>query len=134
MVPRFFMLRKQEIYMNVWEGGTMNIEQLVNRVRFRPPMFTGSFSLEPMVHFINGFLYNNLMSDRADDIDIAFKNQFHDWVRIQLEKKYKIKLEKNRDYLTYISEVYQDLEQGLKVFFELCDEFFIEMHKEEHRI
>lgn len=67
----------------------MNIEQLVNRVRFRPPMFTGSFWLEPMVHFINGFLYNNLMSDRADDIDIAFKNQFHDWVRIQLEKSIK---------------------------------------------
>ena len=106
----------------------MNIEQLINRVRVRPAMFTGSFLLEPMFYFINGFLYNNAISDKTGYIDKAFQYQFHDWVKIQLEKKHKVKLEDNRNYLTYINKVYQDSEQSLKIFFELCDDFFAEIH------
>ena len=106
----------------------MNIEQLINRVRVRPAMFTGSFLLEPMFHFINGFLYNNAISDKTGYIDKAFQYQFHDWVKIQLEKNHKVKLDDNRNYLTYINKVYQDSEQSLKVFFELCDDFFAEIH------
>ncbi|MBS5064547.1 MAG: hypothetical protein KHZ58_12270 [Hungatella hathewayi] len=106
----------------------MNIEQLISQIKLRPGMYVGSLELEPIVYFINGFLYNNIISDRADNIDVAFKQQFHDWVKMRLENKHNIDLEAHHNYLFYINEVYQNSEEGLKVLFELSNDFFREIH------
>ena len=106
----------------------MNTEQLINQIKLRPGMYVGSLELEPIVHFINGFLYNNIISGRADNIDMAFKQQFHNWVKVRLQKTHNIELETHHNYLFYINEVYQNSEKGLKVLFELSDDFFKEIH------
>lgn len=106
----------------------MNAEQLISQIKLRPGMYVGSLELEPVVHFIDGFLYNNKVSNRADNIDIAFREDFHDWVKIQLEKTHNIKLDDHHNYLFYINEVYQNSEEGLKALFELSENFFEEMH------
>ena len=36
------------------------------------------------------------------------------------------------NYLYYINEIYKDTEDSLKIFFELCDEFFGELHSENN--
>lgn len=109
----------------------MNIEELINQIKKRPGMFVGCMELEPIVHFINGFMLNNSLSGRVDDIEKEYKEEFHDWVRIQLENRYKIELEKHRGYMFYITQVSRNSEEGLKILFELCDEFFREFHEKE---
>lgn len=91
-----------------------------------------SDKLEPVVHFINGFMLNNFISDKVDIVDKEFKNEFHDWARKQLEKEYNIKLEAHHNYLFYITQVTKNSEEGLKILFELCDGFFRELHEREN--
>ena len=40
----------------------MNVEHLIKQIKIRPGMYVGCLKLEPVVHFINGFLYNNKIS------------------------------------------------------------------------
>ncbi len=108
----------------------MNIECLIQQVQKRPGMFVGCIALEPVCHFISGFLYNNIVTNRADHIDIMFKEQFHEWVRIEIEKKYNIQYEKNHNYLYYITKTCQDSKQSLEEFFVLCNSFFKMIHDE----
>lgn len=110
----------------------MNIEQLINQIKLRPSMYIGCFRLEPMFHFINGYMVNNFIMGKDDFIDRAFRLQFNDWIKVQLERKHNIKLESQRNYLYYIHEIYKDTEDSLKIFFELCDEFFSELHSENN--
>lgn len=110
----------------------MNIEQLINQIKLRPLMYIGCFRLEPMFHFINGYMVNNFIMGKDDFIDRAFRQQFNDWIKIQLERKHNIQLEPHRNYLYYIHEIYKDTEDSLKIFFELCDEFFSELHSENN--
>ena len=109
----------------------MNIEELINTIKLRPGMYVGCLELEPVYHFIRGFLFCIAVSNNKSKIDIDFRNYFHDWVRMQLEKRYNTKLEENSNYLCYISEVCPDPEEGLALFFELSSEFFDEMHKRD---
>ena len=109
----------------------MNIEQLINNVKKRPGMYVGCIELQPIVHFINGFMFNNVISNRMDSVDKEFKHRVHDWVRKQLETKYSIEFEEYQGYFYYITQVNQNPEEGLKMFFDLCDEFFEEFHKKQ---
>jgi len=107
----------------------MNIEQLINTVKKRPGMYVGCLELQPISFFIDGFMYNNVSSDKMEIVDIEFREKFDDWAREQLGKKYNIEFEKCRNYFYYITQVNQNPEEGLKIFFDLCDEFFEEFHK-----
>ena len=49
----------------------MNIEQLINQIKLRPLMYIGCFRLEPMFHFINGYMVNNFIMGKDDFIDRA---------------------------------------------------------------
>lgn len=107
----------------------MNIEKLIQQIKLRPGMYVGNLNLESIFCFINGFLFNNIITDRADEIDIMFKNEFHHWVKTWLEKNEKIFFEEERDCVFYISETYQDLEKCLNKFFDLSLKFFHEIHE-----
>lgn len=109
----------------------MNIEQLINNVKKRPGMYVGCLELQPVSFFIDGFMYNNVSSNNMEIVDKEFREKFDDWAREQLEKKYNIELEKYRNYFYYISQVNPNPEEGLKIFFDLCDEFFEEFHKKQ---
>lgn len=111
----------------------MNIQQLLEKVKLRPAMYIGCFRLEPMFHFLNGFMFYKSISNNDDYVDTAFRNQFNNWVKTKLERKYKIELDNNMNYLTYINEVNQDDEQNLYIFFELCDTFFSELHSKNQK-
>jgi len=107
----------------------MNVESLIKRIESRPEMYVGKPSLEAIFHFINGYLYNNIEANRADDVDMAFKNRFHEWVKVRLEKDYSIKFDEQRNYIFYINQVFQDTEQRMNAFFELSNHFFSEIEK-----
>ena len=109
----------------------MNIEQLINNVKKRPGMYVGCLELQPVSFFIDGFMYNNVSSNNMEKVDKEFRENIDDWAREQLEKKHDIELERNRDYIYYITKVNQNPEEGLKMFFGLCDKFFEEFHKKE---
>ena len=87
--------------------------------------------LQPVSFFIDGFMYNNVSSNNMEIVDKEFREKFDDWAREQLEKKYNMELEKYRNYFYYIAQVNQKPEEGLKIFFDLCDEFFEEFHKNQ---
>ncbi len=61
-------------------------------------------------------------------MDKAFLEQFNEWVKRWLEKAKDIELESHRNYLFYISKVYEDTAECLEVFFRLSEEFFKEIH------
>lgn len=105
----------------------MNVKQLIQQIRLRPGMFVGNPSLESIHHFISGFLCNNIMTDRADNIDLAFKNQFHNWVRNDLEEKRAMKFNQERGYVFYISQTFPSAEQQIDAFFEMSERFFQEI-------
>lgn len=102
----------------------MNVSDLIHEIERRPGAFVGTPSLESLYFFICGFLYNNIVNENADDLDMKFKNEFHDWVKEFLESRYNIRLELHRNYVYYINQVYCSNEQKIEVFFSLCRVFF----------
>ncbi len=98
----------------------MNIEGLIRQVKIRPQAYIGNLDFESLFFFISGYLYNNIESNRADEIDIKFKKDFHEWVRMMLQKKYFVKLEEGHNYLYYICHVIPDKREQVGVFFELA--------------
>ncbi len=81
----------------------MDLKELIQLIEKRPQMFIGNYGLETLSAFINGFLFSNNIAHKEDYISIAFENQFHNY---------------------YINKTYQDERHRLKIFFELCNEFF----------
>ncbi len=111
-------------------GRSVGLKALLRRIKDRPQMFVGNIdehSLETLAHFIRGFLYSNINADRAEDCDLIFKHEFHDWVRDKLEKDRDVELASGRSYVFYLSEVFKEPKERLDAFFELCEEFFNEM-------
>ncbi|WP_020224855.1 hypothetical protein [Holdemania massiliensis] len=105
----------------------MNIKELIQLVKRRPGMFIGDLKLEYLYHFINGFLFNNISTSRADEIDEAFKREFHQWVREWIKENKNIEFDEDRNYLYYIQEVCKSQEQCFTMFFELAEEYFKEL-------
>lgn len=66
----------------------MNVENLINKIKSRPGMYIGTPGLEAIFYFVSGYLYNLIESNRADHVDIGFKNDFHSWVKDSLEREY----------------------------------------------
>lgn len=108
----------------------MNVKKLIMQMKTRPQMYVGEPNLESIYHFINGFLYNNISANRADDIDLEFKNRFHNWVKERLERSQDVKFNAERNYVFYLNQVFQDSSQKINIFFEFCEDFFCEMDKE----
>ncbi len=109
------------------QGNTiMNVEDLIKKIELRPGMYVGTPSLEAIFYFINGYLYNTIESNRADSIDIRFKNSFHSWVKASMERKYFIKFDEQRNYVFYIQQVFKNNEDQINEFFKLCHAFFEE--------
>lgn len=94
----------------------MNVRSLIHQIKLRPQMFVGNDGLEAVHHFISGFLYNNFATNRVDAVDLAFKEQFHGWVKNKLENENR-KFDGGRNYVFYINQIFQDTEQRLKLFF-----------------
>lgn len=109
----------------------MNIENLIKKIELRPAMYVGNPSLEAIFHFVNGYLYNNIEANRADNVDMAFKNSFHEWVKVNLEKDYLVKFDEQRNCVFYINQIFQDTEQRINAFFSLSNKFFSEIGKLE---
>ncbi len=109
------------------QGDTiMNAEELIKRIELKPGMYVGTPSLEAISYFISGYLYNTIESNRADSIDIRFKNSFHSWVKAKIEREYFIKFNEQRNYVFYIQQVFQNNEDQINEFFKLCHAFFEE--------
>lgn len=102
----------------------MNVENLIKKIELRPGMYIGTLRLESIFYFINGYLYNTIESNRADIIDMKFKNNFHSWVKARLEKEYSIKFDEERNYVFYIQQIFKNDEDQINKFFELCHDFF----------
>ncbi|MCI8863153.1 MAG: hypothetical protein HFI20_11815 [Lachnospiraceae bacterium] len=102
----------------------MDLKELIQLIEKRPQMFIGNYGLETLSAFINGFLFSNNIAHKEDYISIAFENQFHNWTRRALEKRTGIEFDEERNYVYYINKTYQDERHRLKIFFELCNEFF----------
>lgn len=64
----------------------MNVWELIQQIKIRPEIFIDELDIVSMFHFINGFLYNNISTNRADKFDLAFKNEFHSWVKEKLKR------------------------------------------------
>ena len=109
----------------------MNIKNLVQTIKKRPPMYVGRFGLKGLWYFTNGFLYNNIVTNTCDKIDDTFRKEFHSWVHIEVQKITAKKFIIEQNYVYYISEVCKDSDEQLKVFFELADRFFGEIEQRE---
>lgn len=107
----------------------MNVENLINKIKSRPGMYIGTPGLEAIFYFVSGYLYNLIESNRADHVDIGFKNDFHSWVKDSLEREYLIKFDGQRNYVFYIQQIYQKEEDQIDEFFKLCQAFFDEQNK-----
>ena len=100
----------------------MNIKNLLQTIKKRPQMFVGCLGVKGLWYFTNGFLYNNIVTDKCDKIDDTFRKEFHSWVHIEVQK---ITAKK------FSSEVCKDPDEELKLFFKLVDSFFEEIGKRE---
>jgi hypothetical protein len=111
----------------------MNVEQVIKAIKSRPGMHVGCLDLEPIFHYINGFMFNNTVSNNVDNVEAMFKERFDEWVRIRLEKAKNIKMEEHHCYLYYFKQVYPNPQERLDIFFGFCETFFREMPYAEGR-
>lgn len=113
-------------------GIKVDIKMLIQQIKGRPQMFVGEIgelSLEILSSFIRGFLYSNINANRAGTIDLMFMYEFHSWVKDKLEKSRNVNLGRGRNYVFYLSEIYEEPKEQLDVFFDFCEEFFEEVEK-----
>jgi len=103
----------------------MNVSELIEIIHKRTGMFAENICLEEISQFIGGFVFANVRSVQIDEIDIAFKNHFHEWVRKTIELEYNIRFEEDRNYTYYINACFEP-EKRLDIFFDMCDRFFSE--------
>lgn len=105
----------------------MNIEELLALIKPRPSMFIGELNLEFLQQYINGFLFNNVITKSCDEIDQRFKEDFHAWVKKKLEEERNKELPTSRNYVYYINAVEQNEKEKVELFFNLASEFFEEL-------
>ena len=101
----------------------MNIQNLIMHISKKPEMFVGVPKIEALYQFVSGYLFCNIVNQRADYVDYEFKKNFHVWVKNYIEKEKNILLPEQRNWLYYILESYEESEQ-LDTFFKLCSLFF----------
>lgn len=106
----------------------MNIEELIVLIKPRPCMFIGEYNLAFLQQYINGFLFNNVITKKADKIDYKFKEDFHEWVKNRLERENDVEFENSRNYVYYINLVVKDEKERVELFFGLALDFFRELH------
>lgn len=105
------------------------MEELIVLMQPRPCMFIGELNLEFLQQYINGFLFNNVITKKSDELDKRFKEDFHEWVKKRLEEENDKELPGARNYVYYINSVTQDEKEKVDLFFDLALGFFEEVHK-----
>lgn len=108
-----------------------NIEELLVHMKKRPQMFVGKMSLELIATYIDGFLASHRMLGVADDVDIAFFEKFYKWVGEWIKKNVNKELDfpGGWGYVSIISDVWEQEEERVKMFFILTETFFKELHE-----
>ena len=109
----------------------MNVELLINKIMIRPGAYVGDETLESIAQFINGFLFNNLITGRADSVDLAFKEDFNSWVLNWLKANRNVTfISTQRNYIYYLRQVCNNSKVALYLFFDLCVLYFNELHRQ----
>lgn len=85
---------------------------LLSKIRRRPPMFVGEYSLSKLRNFFDGYNY------ALDNQHCIIPKEFNEFVL----KKYKIHPD-NMSYVTAILQNMPDGKEAIEVFFNLLDEF-----------
>lgn len=106
----------------------MNIEKVIGYIKKRPYMYIGELNFNYLHQFLGGFLYYAFSTQRADEIDKGFQDEFHDWTRKWLEKNEKIFFTVSVGYDFYIQSICETQQECFDLFFKLCDIFFKELH------
>ncbi|MCI8713640.1 MAG: hypothetical protein HFH23_15600 [Ruminococcus sp.] len=104
----------------------MNVKQLIENIKKRPGMYILEFKIEYLDHFLNGFLHARIHDRKAEEIDLVFKEEFHEWVRRWIKDNKGIVFDIDMGYFYYIQQVCENQEQCITMFFELSEDFFDE--------
>lgn len=106
----------------------MNVKEIISAIKKRPEMYLGDTpNLSNLSYYLNGFLASNIIN--CDErIDKLFKQKFHDWIRLYLERELKISIEEqSRNYQYYIKKVCNNERECLDLFFKTTEIFFNEL-------
>lgn len=108
----------------------MDIKELISAVKKRPEMYLGDVpDISNLSYYLDGFLASNLIN-LNNKTDRLFKYEFHDWIRLRLERKFGINFENKSDHFkNYIRQVCHSDRESLDLFFELTDIYFKELDK-----
>lgn len=109
----------------------MNIEELLKNMKKRPGMYVLEINLEYIYTYLSGFLFSRLNLNKADYIDIAFKEQFREWIKEWIKNNIKedFVFPSGWGYVSIICKVWKDEEERVNRFFELAETFFKELEE-----
>lgn len=107
----------------------MNVEEMIQVLRIRPGMYLIDLKLSYVYQFIGGFLYNNIATDNADEVDRYFKSEFYGWVTNWILEKKGLEEDRAYDWLQILSNISENNQEAINLFFYLCDKFFSEFHR-----
>lgn len=109
----------------------MNIEKLINQIKLRPEMFVReNYNLTNILNYIYGFQAAKFVYHLQDEVDKAYNDNFFEFVKNELEKKYCVILNPCSEYGDLICQVHDEAKQQIDEFFELSEKFFREIIKE----
>jgi len=110
--------------------GYINIEEKISNIRKRPKMFVYEIRLDYIYYLIAGSLGSNMGSPDVQDIDIAFKHDFNQWVEEWIYEKKEIDFRRKVVvWYKIISSCTNGDDEAVNLFYQICDEFFEAYHK-----
>jgi len=111
--------------------GYINIEERIYNIRKRPKMYVHEVRLDYIYYLIAGSLGSNIGSRDVQNIDIAFKRDFNQWVEEWIYEKKEIDF--RRKVVVWhkiISSCANGDEEAVNLFYQISSEFFEVYHKE----
>ena len=112
----------------------MNVEKFILAIKNRPLMYVEQIRIDYIFYLLKGYVGSNLSIEEKKEIDYTFKQKFYQWVLAWANKNTDKVFETSESYYWHkiLSEVSDSEQSAVNLFFELCDTFFEEYHRERH--
>lgn len=112
----------------------MNVEKFILAIKNRPLMYVEQIRIDYIFYLLKGYVGSNLSIEEKKEIDYTFHSKFYQWVLAWTNKNTDKVFETSESYYWHkiLSEVSDSEQSAVNLFFELCDTFFEEYHRERH--
>lgn len=111
-----------------------NVTNVIKNIKIRPLMYVEKEELGYIIQFINGYVYHSNIIDEENEINNKYQLEFHFWLAEWIKRNRNNLYEFHTYHISkMIYEITDSEEEAVELFYQLTDEFFAEMERENNK-